>query len=50
MRTSLIALALLFSLAGPVAAAEQVPFKGSLDAAVTITPIAPPVVSVLIEG
>jgi hypothetical protein len=50
MRTSLIAIALLFSLAGPVAAAEQVPFKGSLNGVVTITPINPPVVSVLVEG
>jgi hypothetical protein len=50
MRTSLIAIVLLFSLAGPASAAEQVPFKGSLDAVVTITPINPPVVSVLIEG
>jgi len=50
MRTPLIALAMLFSLAGPATAAEQVPFKGTLDATVTITPINPPVVSVVIEG
>jgi hypothetical protein len=50
MRTSFIAIALLVSLAGPVAAAEEVPFKGSLDAVVTITPVAPPIVSVLVEG
>ena len=50
MRTSFIAIALLFSLAGPVAAAEEVPLKGTLDAVVTITPIQPPVVSVLVEG
>ncbi len=50
MRTSLIAIALLFTLASPAAAAEQVPLKGSLDGAVTITPINPPVVSVRIEG
>lgn len=50
MRTSLIAFALLFSLTSPAAAAEQVPFRGSLDAVVTITPINPPVVSIRIEG
>ena len=50
LRTSLIAVAIVFSLAGPVAAAEEVPFKGSLDAVVTITPLDPPVASVLIEG
>ncbi len=43
-------LALLVGLAGPVAAADQVPFKGSLDAVVTITPINPPIVAVHIEG
>jgi hypothetical protein len=50
MRPSLIAVALLFSLAGPASATEQVPFEGALDAVVTITPINPPVVSVLVEG
>ena len=50
MRTSFIAVALLFSLASPAAATEEVPFKGTLDGVVTITPIQPPVVSILIEG
>lgn len=50
MRHLVIALALLFTLAGPVAAGDQVPFKGSLDAVVTITPVTPPIVSVHIEG
>jgi hypothetical protein len=50
MRTSLIAIALLFSMAGPAAAAEQVPFNGTLEATVTITPIDPPVVSVVVQG
>jgi hypothetical protein len=50
MRPSLIAIALLFSLAGPVAAADQVPFKGRLDGTVTVTPINPPIASVVIEG
>jgi hypothetical protein len=40
----------LLVLAGPVAAGDQVPFKGRLDGIVTITPLAPPFVSVLIEG
>ena len=40
--------ALLFSLAGPVAAGDQVPFKGNLAGKVTVTPLAPPVASVLI--
>ena len=50
MRTSLITIALLFSLAGPVGAAEQVPFKGSLTGTVTVTPLTPPFASVLIEA
>ena len=47
-----LALAVLavLSLAGPVAAGEQLPFKGSLEGDVTITPLAPPFVSVLVEG
>lgn len=48
--TASLAIALLFSLAGPVAAAEQVPFKGSLAGTVTVTPLAPPIASVLIEA
>jgi len=46
---ALAALAAL-GLAGPVAAGEQVPFKGSLEGDVTITPLAPPFVSVLVEA
>lgn len=41
---------LVLRIAGTVAAGDQVPFKGSLAGTVTITPISPPVVSVLIEG
>ena len=37
-------------LAGPVAAGEDVPFKGSLEGVVTITPLTPPFVSVFIEA
>jgi hypothetical protein len=47
-----LALAVLavLGLAGPVPAGEQVPFKGSLEGDVTITPLAPPFVSVLVEA
>src|SRR4029077_15858174 len=48
-RLALAALAVL-ALAGPAAAGEQVPFKGSLDGVVTITPLAPPFLSVLVEA
>ena len=50
MRALVIALALVLSLAGPVAAREQLPFKGSLEGVVTVTPLDPPMASVLIEG
>lgn len=45
-----MAVALVLSLAGPVAARDQVPFKGRLAGTVTVTPIDPPIASVLIEG
>ena len=46
-----LALAVLavLGLAGPVAAGEQVPFKGSLDGVVTVTPD-PPLLSVLVDA
>ena len=50
MRALLMAGALLVSLAAPVAAAESVPFKGSLSGTVTVIPLDPPLASVLIEG
>ena len=34
----------VLGLAGPVAAGEQVPFKGSLEGEVTVTPLTPPFV------
>src|ERR1043166_6087459 len=40
----------LLGLARPAAAGEQVPFKGHLEGGVTMTPLAPPIVSVLING
>src|SRR5439155_26417152 len=44
------AMFLTAALAGPVAPGEKVPFKGSLQGAATITPLAPPLISVVIEG
>jgi hypothetical protein len=46
---ALAALAVL-GLTGPAAAGDQVPFKGSLDGVVTITPLPPPFVSVLVNA
>src|SRR5262249_32264956 len=37
-------------LAGPVSAGEPVPFKGSLEGNVTVTPLAPPFVMVDVEA
>jgi hypothetical protein len=45
-----LAVLAVLGLAGPAAAGEQVPFKGSLDGVVTITPLTPPFVSVLVEA
>lgn len=50
MRNVLVAIALLFTLAGPVAAGDEVPFKGSFSGTVTVTPITPPILSNLIAG
>ena len=44
------ALLVILGLASPVAAGEQVPFKGSLEGDVTVTPLTPPFVSVLVEA
>jgi hypothetical protein len=49
MRATFIAAALALCLAGPVAAGEQVPFRGSMSGTATITPIGGPIVSVLLE-
>src|SRR5437879_13232737 len=40
----------VLGLAGPVAAGEHVRFKGRLEGDVTVTPLAPPFSSVLIEA
>jgi hypothetical protein len=42
--------ALIVTLAGPVAAGDQVTLKGRLDGTVTVTPLDPPLASVLIEA
>ena len=46
----LAVLAMALALAGPVAAGDQVPFRGSIDGTVTVTPLVPPLASVQIEG
>src|SRR5262249_7125768 len=48
--TAGLALAVALVLAGPVAAGEQVPFKGSFEGDVTVTPLAPPFVMVDVEA
>ena len=45
-----LAVVAVLGLAGPTLAGDQVPFKGSLEGDVTITPLAPPFVSVLVEA
>jgi hypothetical protein len=50
MRAALIAAALLVSLAGPVSADEQVPFKGTLAGTAVVTPLNPPIVAVRLEA
>ena len=45
-----LAALVVLGLAGPVAAGDQVPFKGSLDGVATVTPRTPPFVFVNIEG
>lgn len=44
------ATALLLTLGGPVSAGDQVAFKGRLEGTVTVTPLTPPLASVLIEA
>ena len=51
MRTALIAAAALaVTLAGPVSAGDQVPFKGTLAGTATITPLGGPIVAVEIDA
>jgi hypothetical protein len=48
--TVMMSMALVLSLASPVAAGAQVPFKGSLAGTVIVTPLDPPFASVVIEA
>jgi hypothetical protein len=51
MRTALIAAAALaLTLAGPVSAGDQVPFKGNLAGTATITPLGGPIVAVELDA
>ena len=50
MRATFVAIALALCLAGPVAAGDQVPFKGTLAGTASITPLAPPIVAVEIHA
>jgi hypothetical protein len=45
-----LAALVVLGLAGPADAGEQVPFKGRLEAGVTLTPLDPPFASVLVKG
>ncbi|MFL5339744.1 MAG: hypothetical protein ACJ8F7_06210 [Gemmataceae bacterium] len=45
-----LAVLIVAGLAGPAPAGEQVPFKGSLDGDVTVTPLTPPFVMVDVEA
>jgi hypothetical protein len=49
MRAALIAVGLILSIAGPVSAGDQVPFRGTMSGTATVSPIAPPIVSVLLQ-
>jgi len=50
MRAALIAGALVLCLAGPVAAGEQVPFRGTLTGTASVTPLDGPIVAVRLEA
>ena len=45
-----LAVLVILGLTGPAAAQQQVPFKGSFEGDVTMTPLAPPFVSVLVNA
>src|SRR5438132_7794964 len=45
-----LAVVVMLGLTRPVAAGEQVPFKGSFEGDVNVTPLAPPLVSVLVDA
>lgn len=50
MRPLLAALLIIASFTGPVAGNEQLPFNGRLDGTVIVTPIDPPIASVVIDA
>jgi len=50
MRPLIIALVLVLTIAGPVAGDEQLPFRGKLEGTVTVTPLDPPLASVVIDA
>lgn len=50
MRSLFVAIALILSITSPVAGSEQLPFKGRLEGTVTVTPIDPPIASVVIDA
>jgi hypothetical protein len=50
MRALLMAGAMLVGLAAPASAAQSVPFSGTLTGDVTVTPLTPPIASVVIDG
>ena len=45
-----LAVVAILGLTGPVPAGEQVPFKGRFEGDVTVTPLAPPFLSVLVDA
>ena len=45
-----LAVLAVVGLAGPAPAGEQVPFKGSFEGDVTVTPLAPPFLSVYVDA
>jgi len=45
-----LAVVAILGLTGPVVAGEQVPFKGSFEGDVTVTPLAPPYVQVNVDA
>ncbi len=45
-----LAVVVILGLTGPVAAGEQVPFKGSFEGDVTVTPLTPPYLQVDVDA
>ena len=50
MRATVLCSRALLCVAGPVSAGDQVPFKRVADGDRTVTPVGPPIVSVLLEA